>query len=186
MNRMMVAVAGIGLAVAMPCGAAVPGVTETSFTAPDGTRTLQHTAVIAAPVAILWRAFTDTQEFQRWSAPVAAIDLRTGGSLEASYDPKVKLGERDTIRHRIVTYLPEKLVVFQNIQAPTGLKDGDLLAQTVTIIQYEPLGPASTRVTISSTGWKDTPVWKRLYAFFQGGNAQTLGQMKKVYEAKAK
>lgn len=179
-------IAGIALALATPGMAQAPGVTETSFTAPDGTRKLQHTAVIAAPVAILWRAFTDTAEFQRWSAPVSRIELRTGGSLEASYDPKVKLGDRDTIRHRIVTYLPEKMVVFQNQQAPTGLKDGELLAQTVTIIQYEPLGPKSTRVTISSTGWKDTAAWNGLYKFFQSGNAQTLGEMKKVYEAPAK
>jgi uncharacterized protein YndB with AHSA1/START domain len=179
-------IAGIALALAAPGTAQNPGVTDTSFTAPDGTRTLQHTAVIAAAVAILWKAFTDTAEFQRWSAPNSAIDLRTGGSLEASYDAKVKLGERDTIRHRIVTYLPEKMVVFQNQQAPRDLKDGELLAQTVTVIQYEPLGPNSTRVTISSTGWKDTPAWNGLYKFFQSGNAQTLAAMKKVYEAPAK
>lgn len=179
-------VAGICLTLAVPVRAADGLIQETSFVAPDGTRTLEHTAVTDAPVALLWKAFTDTDEFRKWSAPVSAIDLRTGGSLEASYDPKVKLGDRDTIRHRIVTYLPEKLVVFQNVQAPRDLTHGELLAQTATIIRYEPLDTDRTRVTISSTGWKDTPAWQALYRFFQSGNAETLASMKKTYERSAR
>ncbi len=182
MKRIAILLAGLGLALAETAQATA--VTETSFTAPDGTRTLQHEVVINAPVAIVWKAYTDTAEYRRWGAPVSAIDLRTGGSLEASPDPSIKLGERDTIRHRIVAYLPEKLIVFQNEHVPRMLPHGELLQQTVTIIRYEPLGPGRTRVILSSTGWKDAPEWNGLYRFFEGENAETLAAMKTAYEGK--
>ncbi|MBA3811859.1 MAG: SRPBCC domain-containing protein [Caulobacteraceae bacterium] len=163
--------------------AAGAGVVDTSFTTADGARTLQQSIVIDAPVAILWKAFSDTAEFKRWNSPVAAIDFKVGGTLEASYDPKAVLGARDNIKHRIVTYLPERLIVFQNIQAPRALPDGELFQNTVTVIEYQPLAPRGTRVTVSSTGWGTGAGYDRLYRFFQGGNAELLQAMKKAYEA---
>ena len=67
-------------------------VVNTSFATADGARTLQEAIIIDAPVAVLWKAFSDTTEFKRWNSPVAAIDFRVGGTLEASYDPKGALG----------------------------------------------------------------------------------------------
>src|SRR5580658_10937939 len=65
-----------------------PDVSDTSFATADGAKTLQQSVVIDAPAAALWKAFSDTEEFKRWNAPVASIDLRVGGVQEASYDPK--------------------------------------------------------------------------------------------------
>jgi uncharacterized protein YndB with AHSA1/START domain len=169
--------------IAGAAGAATPDVTDSSFVAPDGSKTLQESVVIAAPVDVLWKAFVDAKEFVRWNAPVAAIDLRVGGSLEAAYDPSKAIGDPDNIRHRIVTYLPNQLIVFQNIQAPHMLPHADIIQKTVTIVQYQPLSATSTRVTLSSTGWGSDPVSAQLYAFFQGGNAEQLEKMKQVYEA---
>jgi len=162
-----------------------PDVTDTSFATADGAKTLQQSVVIAAPAAALWKAFADTAEFKRWNAPVAAIDLRVGGVLEATYDPKRALGDPDNIKNRVVTFLPERLIVFQNIQAPHGLPHADLFQKTVTVVQFEPLSPARTRVTISCTGWATDAESGRLYAFFQTDNAELLEKMKAVYEARA-
>lgn len=156
-------------------------VADTSFVAPDGSRTLQQSIAIKAPVAILWKAFADASEFSKWSAPVAAIDLRTGGSIEASYDPKKPIGDPDNIRHRILTYLPERLLVFQNIQAPSGLKGREALARVVSILEFTPLKPGLTRVTLSQTGWGNDPAATGLYGFFQKGNAQVLAHMNATY-----
>jgi uncharacterized protein YndB with AHSA1/START domain len=160
-----------------------PDVANTSFVASDGTRTLQESVVVNAPVAALWKAFTDTDEFKKWNSPVAAIDLRVGGSLEASYDPKRKLGDPDNIKHRIITFLPERLIVFQNIQAPHELPNRELFQQTVTVLQYEPLGASQTRVTLSSTGYGAGDGFARLYTFFADDNAELLEKLKKTYEA---
>jgi uncharacterized protein YndB with AHSA1/START domain len=161
-----------------------PDVIDSSFVTDDGARNLQQSIVIDAPVAVLWKAFVDPAEFKRWNSPVAAIDLRVGGSLEASYDPAHKIGDPDNIKHRIITFIPERLLVFQNIQAPHGLANADRFQRTVTVVRYEPLGPARTRVTIACTGWASDPASQQLYGFFQGGNAELLEKMKAVYEAK--
>jgi uncharacterized protein YndB with AHSA1/START domain len=161
-----------------------PDVVDSSYVTADGARNLQQSIVIAAPVAVLWKAFVDPGEFKRWSSPVAAIDLRVGGMIEASYDPTKAIGDPDNIKNRIITFIPEQLLVIQNVQAPHGLPHAEAFQRTVTVVQYEPLGPNRTRVTISCTGWASDPDSARLYGFFQGGNAEELEKMKQVYEAK--
>ena len=186
MRRLILAAALSLIAVAAHADPTkTPDVVDTSYVTADGAKNLQQSVVIDAPVAVLWQAFVDPAQFRRWNSPVAAIDLRVGGTLEASYDPKHAIGDPDNIRHRIITFLPERLIVFQNIQAPHGLAHADLFQKTVTVVQFEPLSPARTRVTISCTGWATDAESGRLYAFFQTDDAELLEKMKTVYEARA-
>ena len=177
--------AGLGLvaggALAQP--SKTPDVTDSSFVTADGARNLRQSVVIAAPVARLWRAFVDPVEFRRWNAPVVAIDLRVGGTLEAAYDTSKPLGDPDNIKNRIITFIPERLLVLQNVQAPHDLPHADLFQRTVTVVEYEPLGADRTRVTISCTGWATDPDSGRLYAFFERDDAMLLEKMKAIYEA---
>lgn len=188
MSRLIIA-ACAALALAGPAASAPapsPDVVDTSFTTPDGDRDLQQSIVIAAPVALLWKSFTDPAEFKRWNSPVAAIDMRVGGSLEASYNPKAAIGDPNNIRHRVITFLPEQLIVFQNIQAPRQLPEAEAFQRTVIVVQFEPLGPARTKVTLSCTGWGNDPASDRLYRFFQTDNAEELETWKHVYETAAR
>ena len=162
-----------------------PDVSDTSFVTPDGQSDLQQSVVINAPVAVLWKSFVDPKEFARWNAPVAAIDMRVGGSLEATYNPKKPIGDPDNIKHRVITFLPERLIVFQNIQAPKELPNADKFQRTVIIVQFEPMGPSRTKVTLSCTGFGVDPGSKAIYRFFQEDNAEELERWKKVYEAPA-
>lgn len=162
-----------------------PDVENTSFVLGDGTRTLQESIVINAPVSVLWKGFTEAAEFEKWNSPLAAIDLRVGGSLEASYKRNAKIGDPDNIRNRIITYLPEQLIVFQNIQAPRDFPDRDLFQKTVTILQFAPLGAGQTRVTVSSTGYGPGDGFARVYGFFEKNNAQVLESYKHTYEKPA-
>jgi len=170
-----------GAASAEPAKA--PDVSDTSFVTADGARTLQQSVVIHAPVAVLWTAFTDAAQFERWSAPAATIDFRVGGRIESSYDPAKKPGDPDNIINRIVTFLPGRLIVLQNVQAPHGLAHADLFQKTVTVVEFEPLSADATKVTFSSTGWTADPAAAPLYAFFQSGDAEELEKMKTLYEA---
>jgi uncharacterized protein YndB with AHSA1/START domain len=174
-----------GAVIAQPAlPAKTPDVVDSSFVTADGARDLQQSVVIDAPVAVLWNAFVDPKEFARWDSPVAAIDLRVGGTLEASYDPARKIGDPDNIKHRIITFLPNQLLVFQNFQAPHELPHADLFQRTVTVVQYEVLSPSRTRVTLSCTGWATDPASLQLYGFFEKDNAELLEKMKTLYESK--
>lgn len=161
-----------------------PNVVDSSFVTADGARDLQQSIIIDAPAHVLFQGYMDSKEFAKWNAPVSAIDLRVGGTLEATYDATHKIGDPDNIKHRIITFLPDRLVVFQNIQAPKMLKGSEAFQRTVIVLQYEPLGPNRTRVTLSCTGWGNDPDSQRLYGFFRAGNASLLESMKKVFDGR--
>ena len=144
-------------------------------------RVLETQVVIAAPVGDLWKALTDGEAYRKWAGGPAAVDLRIGGSFEASYDAKGHIGDPGNLRHRIIAYVPERLIVFQNVQAP-GLPDEALYRGMTIVVRYEPLGPQSTRVVVDHIGFGQGAGYDRLYAFFQKGDAGMLEAMKAAYE----
>ena len=161
-------------------------VRNASFVEPNGDRVLQLTIDIAAPPARVWKGFVDEETLRHWNAPVAHVDLRTGGEIEESYDPKARLGGGQTIHHRIVTYLPERLLVLQNISAPPGLPGAGAYPKIVQVIQLEPLADGGTRVTLSGAGYGTGADFDQLYGFFAQGNAGYLKSLKTLSETPAK
>ena len=159
-------------------------VTTVQGKAADGTRFYEDSIVIKAPAASLWRAFTDTNAYRAWAAPVSAVDFRLGGAIEASYDPKGRLGDPDNIKNAFIAYVPERLLVFQNVQAPRMLPGHDAYAKTVKVVQFDALGPDQTRVTISGVGFGDGADFDRLYGFFSSGDGELLKILKAAFEAK--
>ncbi len=152
--------------------------------AADGARYYEDSLVIQAPAATLWAAFTDTAAFKRWSAPVSSVDFRLGGSVEASYDPKGRLGDPQNIKNAFIAYLPGRLLVFRNTQAPQALPGHEVYGQTVKVVQFEPLGPDATRVTVSGVGFADGPAFDQLYRFFVAGDGQLLSALRAAFEPK--
>ncbi len=173
------------LLAAAPAQAAPETVKTVEGRAADGARYYEDSLVIHAPAVVLWTAFTDTETFRRWSAPISAIDFRLGGAIEASYDPKGKLGDPQNIKNAFIAYLPGRLLVFRNVQAPAGLPGGEVYGQTVKIIQFEPLAPDDTRVTISGIGFGDGPAFDPLYRFFVGGDGEMLKALRTAFETTA-
>ena len=94
MNRLVMACAAAAVLLIAPAAGAET--TTAAPPAPAGERLLQTSIVIDAPVSRLWKAFTDPAEYRRWAGGVAAVDLRVGGSFEASYDPNGRIGDPGT------------------------------------------------------------------------------------------
>jgi uncharacterized protein YndB with AHSA1/START domain len=159
-----------------------PHVTESSFAVPNGDRVLQESIVVDATPAIIWKAFTDEATIRAWNAPLVHIDLRNGGTIEESYDPKATLGGPQTVRHRIITFLPERLLVLRNLSAPPGLPGAELYPTIVQVITLNPLSDDQTLVTLSGTGYGSGPDYDRLYAFFRQDNAAYLVSLKALCE----
>ena len=162
-----------------------PDVEDTSIVQADGYRLLRETVVINAPRDAAWRAFATTDGLRGWEAPVVAIDLKVGGFLEDSYDPKAKLGDPGNIKNEILGFIPNELLVFRNVQAPADFKFASLLTHVTTIIQFEKLGPGSTRVTVSGVGYGIGPGFAELYGFFRAGNAYELELLKAYLEGRS-
>ena len=170
----------------LPARAAAPEpVVTVESRAADGTRFYKDSLVIRAPAKVLWSGLTDPVQYRRWAAPVSRVDFRLGGEIEASYDPKGHLGDPDNIRNAIIAYLPERLLVFRNVQAPAALPARELYPSTVKIVEFEPLGPDLTRVSISGVGFGDGPKFDQLYRFFVSGDGEQLKAMRAAYETPA-
>jgi len=171
------------LALASPAPAAEPPhVKDSSFVEPNGERVLQESIVVEAPAACAWKAFTDEATIRAWNAPLVHIDLRNGGTIEESYDAKAVLGGPQTIRHRIITYLPGRLLVLRNISAPPGLPGADLYPTIIQIITLDPLSDSQTLVTLSGAGYGTGDRYDKLYGFFRQDNAEYLASLKTLCE----
>jgi uncharacterized protein YndB with AHSA1/START domain len=150
-------------------------------TPPAAERLVQTSMVIDASAAELWKGLTDGAAYRRWAGGAAAIDLRIGGVFEASYEPTGHIGDPANLKHRIVAFTPERLLVFQNIQAP-GLPGEALYRNSCIVVQYEPLGKSRTRVTVTHVGLGAGPAYDGLAAFFGAADPGMLKTMKAFYE----
>jgi uncharacterized protein YndB with AHSA1/START domain len=158
------------------------GVENTSFVEADGKRVLQLSIVVKASPEEVYKAFTTAEGFKTWATPVAWVDLRIGGVIETSYNPDARQGDPENIKNRIEAYIPGRLLVLRNVQAPSGLKGRELFNQTVSISQFEDLGDGRTRVTITGVGYGTGGDFDVLYGHFEWGNAYSLAALKRRFD----
>jgi uncharacterized protein YndB with AHSA1/START domain len=159
-----------------------PGVSNTSFVEPNGHRAIQLSIDVPAEPQAAFDAFATAEGFRSWAVPVAQIDLRTGGIIESSYGPAARLGSRDNIRNEILAYVPGRLLVIRNVQAPRSFVHPELFQRTVTVIEFAPAGPGRARVTITNTGYGAGEGFDRLYRQFEWGDAFSLASLRRRFE----
>jgi hypothetical protein len=159
-----------------------PGVETCSRAEAASERVLCHALVVPAAASEVWSLISTAEGWRTWAAPVAAVDLRSGGFIETSYAPSARIGDPGNIRNRVLALAPERLLVIQIADAPPGFPHEDLARQLTTAIELEPLDAARTRVRISMMGYRDEPGFDALYAFFDRGNAFTLTKFRERIE----
>jgi uncharacterized protein YndB with AHSA1/START domain len=176
------ALAAAGAAPAEPSWRDFPAVANSSFVEANGDRALQLSIDVPAPQQAVFDAFTTSDGFRSWAAPVARVDLRVGGMIEDSYDAHAKLGDPDNIRNEILAYVPARLLVIRNVQAPRAFADPALFRKTVTIIELARLDDGHTRVTLTNAGYGSGAAFGRIYSHFEWGNAYSLAQLRRRFE----
>jgi uncharacterized protein YndB with AHSA1/START domain len=159
-----------------------PDVRDSSARQADGTRTLQDAITINAPNQRVWSAFVDPQTIRAWSAPMAAVDLRQDGFIEEGFTANAKLGSPDNVRHRIIAFLPGRVLVLRNENAPRGLPGGMRFKDLVQIVEIESTDPQHTRVRLSQTGYGSDAEFDKLYRFFAAHNPALLENLKAALE----
>jgi uncharacterized protein YndB with AHSA1/START domain len=179
------ALAAAPAAAAQPSWRDYPGVENTSFVEPSGDRSLQLSAMIPARPHDVFAAFTTTDGFRSWAVGMARIELRVGGMIEASYDAKAKVGDPDNIKNQILAYVPDRLLVIRNVQAPRSLPGREAFARTVTMVEFAPAA-GGTRVTLTNAGYGNDPDSATVYKHFEWGNAYTLDALRRHFAKMAR
>jgi len=143
---------------------------------------IMQTFVLDAPREEVWKAFTDERIAKKWFAPLIKIDLRTGGTFKASYDPARGLDGPGVITHHILALDAPSLAVMR-----TSVKEGHpfygLIDKLVGTWRFEALPGDRTRLHLGTHGWPDTPRSRATQKYFQQANPQVLAQLKKLFPA---
>ncbi len=150
-------------------------VAQTTSVNPDGSHTLVHDIVVAAPPAQVWEAVSTAQCWTGWAVPVAWWD---GDLLETSYSAGAARGDPSTIQQRIAAVVPGRLIAFRTVKAPQGFPNFETFRQVTHVIELEPAGDGRTRVRLTSAGYADTDAGRQLLGFFTEGNRITLERLR--------
>ena len=145
-----------------------------------GERTLVTQGVVDATPHELWQAFTVDSEIVKWMVPFAHMDLKIGGTLETSYEPHAKLGDPKNIRHKILSYAPDRMLSF-TFTMPEMFKQAHDENGHWVVVEFEPLTAQKTRVVETIYGWGEGADWDKAYAFFEKGDAWTMEQLEKRF-----
>lgn len=138
-------------------------------------------AIVDAPPAEVWKAFTTSGGLESWMASRADIDLRVDGLMRATHDPKGTLGDAGTIENRVLAYEPERLLAIRVSKAPADFPFRDQVASMWTVIHFLPAADDRTLVRVVGMGFAADPQAQKMKDFFARGNAFTLAQLQKRF-----
>lgn len=142
---------------------------------------LVHEGVVAAPLKEVWAAFTTGAGQESWMVARSEVDLKVGGLMRTHYDPKGVLGDPKTIENTIISFDPERMLSIRVTKAPEGFPFPSAVKGMWTVIYFEPEGAQATRVRIVGLGFGPDEESRKMRAFFDRGNAYTLGKLQQRF-----
>jgi uncharacterized protein YndB with AHSA1/START domain len=142
---------------------------------------LVHSAVVDAPVAEVWKAFTTKEGITGWMVPAGEIDLRVGGKMRTSYTKGSDLTGPDVIENTIISFDPQRMFSIKITKAPERFPFKKAMQHVWTVIYFEPVAQSKTRVTCRMLGFDDEEESVRMRLFFLEGNRQTLEELVKHF-----
>ncbi len=132
---------------------------------PMNTRDLVVTRVFAAPLDLVWKAWTEPEYVMRWwgpdhfTSPSAKMDFREGGTSLVCMRAPEDFGGQDMYS----TWVYQKIVPLKRIEFIQNLadKDGNLIdplkigmppdfpRDTLTVVTFQDLGNGKTEMTVT-------------------------------------
>lgn len=125
---------------------------------------VRKTALVAAPPALVWSAWTTAEGVQTFFAPEARIDPVAGGPYELLFDQEAPPGSRGSEGCRVLCLVPGEVLCF-TWNAPPHL-DQVRGIHTFVVVRIQPEG-GLTRVTLDHGGFGAGGQWPATVAYFQ-------------------
>lgn len=159
-----------------------PNVHDTSYTEAGGSRVLKLSIQIDAPTDKIWQLLVSAEGWRSWAVPAAWVDFGIGGIIETSYSDKAVRGQPGNIKNSIVAYVPDRLLVLRNVQAPPNFQHAEDFGRTVTVINLRPIAKSRTQVELDGVGYLNLPAFDALLKQFRYGDSWTLEHLKLAAE----
>ncbi len=136
---------------------------------------------VDAPVAQVWVAFTTGEGLRSWMAPHADIDLRVDGLMRVNYRAEGTLGDASTIVNRVLSFEPLRMLSIRVAKAPDDFLFPAAIQAMWTVIHFDALADARTRLRVVSMGFTPDDESQRMKAFFERGNAFTVTRLQERF-----
>ena len=157
-------------------------VTNTSYMTQAGEKVLRLEMTVPVDKSKAWELFTNDSELKKWIAPLAHIELKTGGYILTNYDSTKSLSDPSSIKLGIINYLEKELLTLKvklNNSFPLSTQNEDENLQE--IIQLKNAGDGGTKIISTMVGWGVGPDWDKTYGFFEKGNTWTYEEIAKLF-----
>jgi len=160
-------------------------VKNTSYVTASGEKVLRLEFILPLSKTQAWQYFTDDKKLQQWIAPVAHIDLKTGGALLTNYDKTKTISDKSAIKNDIVNYIENELITLKvnlnnNFTKKAQSEDKNLQE----VIQFIAIDATHTKIVSSMIGWGKGADWGKTYAFFDKGNIWTYKELTTLFKSK--
>ncbi|HMS34893.1 MAG TPA: hypothetical protein PKC91_12490 [Ignavibacteria bacterium] len=156
---------------------------NTSYINLSGEKVLRLEMNLPVDINSAWQLFTSDQKLVKWIAPLAHIELRSGGYIITNYDSTKNLSDSTSIKLPITSYIDEELLVLKvilNDNFEKNVRDND--DNLKEIIQFKKTDESNTQIISSMTGWGIGSDWDKTYNFFVKGNEWTYQELLKNYK----
>jgi uncharacterized protein YndB with AHSA1/START domain len=144
----------------------------------EGSVTIRRT--VDAPLALVWRAWTDPQMMTQWfgprmfTTPVCELDVRVGGALRIVM--RGPDGADYPMQGVFTEVVPEQRLVFTNMPLD---KDGNRLMEGETRVTFADAG-GKTELTVTSHMVGLAPIARQMLAGMEMGWTQTIDRLEEV------
>lgn len=156
---------------------------KTSYINQSGEKVLRLEIILPVDLTTAWKLFTSDKKLKKWIAPLAHIELKSGGYIITNYDSTKELSDSSSIKLPITSFIDNELLVLKvilNDNFPENIRDSDKDLQE--IIQFKPVDNQHTQIISSMIGWGKGSDWDKAYDFFVKGNEWTYRELIKNYK----
>lgn len=126
---------------------------KTSYKNQSGEKVLRLECTLPISLKETWKLFTTDEKIQKWIAPLAHIELKSGGYIITNYDKSKSLSDSSSIKLPIINFIDNEILVLKVILNDNFVKsDRENDANLKEVIQFIKVDNKHTKVVSSLIG----------------------------------